>query len=305
MDVSILIPVHNGLEYTRSCIESLHQTMPGQVQWELLIYDDQSTDGTGAYLGSLNGATRVFREAERGHYAWNNNRLAAEARGRWLLMLNNDTLCLPGWFEPMWNLAESAHGSEVGVIGGMQVFGDRRTISHAGVVFAPNRMPCHLYEGLSATLEPARTMRDLQAVTAACWLTRTDLFRRLDGFHEGYRNGYEDIDYCLRVREAGSRVLYAGQSCIVHFGGCSANRFDHEIANQRLFLKRNRKRIEVDLRSLTTADGVRWPGDSAMLHLLRRAWHSPVGRPMYPLVRNRQGLRLRRWVMQRLSTQEA
>ena len=267
MDVSVLISVHNRVALTRACVDSLFATMPDDCAWELLIYDDQSTDGTAEYLSSLQAhqsRVQVMHGSERGWFARNNNRLASRARGRWLLFLNNDTICLPGWFAPLYSMAIEADSGQrnAAVIGGLQVFPDRQRINHAGVVIDDRGLPSHLYEGLSAKLPAAKSIREMQAVTAACWLANARLFHDLSGFFEGYRNGYEDIDYCLRVRQANAQVWYCGASRIVHYGGCTSARFDHELENQTLFLRRTRSHSHDDLATTVRRRGARalWTG---------------------------------------------
>ena len=299
MDVSVLISVHNRIALTRACVDSLFATMPDNCAWELLFYDDQSTDATAEYLSSLQAhqpRVQVLRESERGWFARNNNRLAARARGRWLLFLNNDTICLPGWFAPLYAMATKADAgqSNAAVIGGLQVFPDRQRINHAGVVIDHRGLPSHLYEGLSAELPAAQSTREMQAVTAACWLANARRFHELNGFFEGFRNGYEDIDYCLRVRQANAQVWYCGASRIIHYGGCTSARFDHELENQALFRRRTRAHSQDDLATTVRRDGVRWPAHTIWYRGARALWTGPLVAPIAQrLLRFRMVIRLR------------
>ncbi len=287
MDVSLLISVHNRVELTRACIDSIFATMPSGVKWEVLVYDDLSTDGTAEYLNDLaetSARVQVVRQGARGNFAINNNKLARLASGRWLLFLNNDTVCLANWFEPMYALAVEADagGSKAGVIGSLQVFAEDGLINHAGVVIDERGLPCHLYEGLAPDLSAAGVTREMQAVTAACWLTSAEIFESLGGFYEEFRNGYEDVDYCLRLREAGSAVWYCGASKIVHYGGCTSNRFDYESENQVLFLARSQGLAVPDLVNVTKGDDVHWPVHTMWYRTVRGIW---TGRLVQPVAR--------------------
>ncbi|NOG53993.1 MAG: glycosyltransferase family 2 protein [Planctomycetes bacterium] len=286
MDVSILISVHNCVDLTRQCIDSLFETMPEDLSWEVIVYDDCSTDGTKGYLESQTHRIRVIPDTERGWYARNNNVLAEAAAGRWLVFLNNDTICLPGWFEPLYATAQAE--PDVGIVGGLQVYPERKRVNHAGVVITRGRLPCHLYEGLDPDDPAVTCTRQLQAVTGACCMVLGSLFAELGGLHEGYVNGYEDIDLCLRARQAGWSVWYCGGSSIVHYGGCTAGRFDSESANQRLFLKRTRGLAVPDLKAITKADGMAWPlvapwwsPRGMLLRLFQMTRHSRLVRPLY------------------------
>jgi O-antigen biosynthesis protein len=244
---------------------------------------------------------RVLTGRERGWYARNNNLMAEHARGRRLLLINNDTVVLDGWFEPLWRLAEEDR--RAAVIGGLQTFEDGCTINHAGVVFNDRRLPRHLYEGLPADIPPAGLTREMQAVTGACWLADAETFRALGGLHEGFRNGYEDIDYCLRARTAGHRVLYCGESRIIHYGGSSAARHEQEFTNRALFLDRCGEQVEPDLDDVMQRDAMHWPPAPALVRAARNIWHWRLTRlVVHPILRRRTGMRLRQWVVHRLAT---
>ena len=120
VDVSILICVHNQARLTRECIESLWPTLPEHLRVEVLVYDDHSTDETASLLERLADRVRTVRDAERGWFGRNMNRLAAEARGRWICLLNNDVLLHPRWLEAMVELAGKHPAA--GVIGNFHRF---------------------------------------------------------------------------------------------------------------------------------------------------------------------------------------
>ena len=129
-DVSILIPVHNGVEFTEACLRSIYPTVSlesqqveGAPSAEILIYDDRSTDGTAELLERERDRVRTIRGENRGSFAINTNLLAAEARGEYLVMLNNDTLVRPGWIEGMLTVAR-AH-PDAGIVGNLHVFPER------------------------------------------------------------------------------------------------------------------------------------------------------------------------------------
>jgi hypothetical protein len=110
----------------------------------------------------------------------------------------------------------------VGIVGARLLFPNGR-IQHAGVAMYPVRFgtegigPHHLYwhwtPDTPASLEPT----DLNIVTGACMLTPRELFLDSGGFDEIFWNGYEDVDYCLRVRDRGLRVVYEPTATLVHF----------------------------------------------------------------------------------------
>lgn len=302
MDLSILIPVKNCAALTDACLTALGRTLPPGLASETLVYDDRSTDETPEVL--RRHGVRVITGETPGAFASNMNALAREARGRWLVHLNNDTVPQPGWIEPLLERAESE--PRPGVVGNLHLFprvgAKPRAINHAGVVFDDRRIGRHLYQGLPEDTQPARGARQLQAVCAACCLTPADAFRHLGGYDEAYRNGHEDLDLCLRAREAGMTVWYEGRSAIVHLGSSTPGRFDHSDANHARFHGRWADRIVPDQAAVTRADAVHWPDYPVPYRLARGVSRQPALRGVIRVaVQTPVGARLRQEFVTRFS----
>jgi len=310
MDVSILIPVHNCVGLTAACLESLRPTLPasrGATGWEVLVYDDASTDETPGLLEKHASWVRTVRDSARGSFSINMNRLAADARGRYLVMLNNDTLLRGGWLDEL--LAVAAAQPLAGIIGNLHLFPESKNsttpggcrINHAGVVFDEDLHARHLYEGMPEGLAAAGLTRRLQAVSAACWMVDAEHWKAMSGFDERYVNGHEDIDACLRTREMGREVWYAGKSEIEHFGSSTPGRFDAIDANHERYLARWGDVIEADLEAVTAEDGVAWPRRSVAYRAARGVWRwAPARAVLGRVMSSRFGIRCRGLVHRRL-----
>ena len=272
-DISILVCVHNRADLTGPFLESLFATLPDGISREVLVFDDQSTDGTGDLLSSYGDRIRVFRDPDRGCFARNNNRLVHEARGRRLVLLNNDMILRPGWLEPMMALMDER---TAGIVGNLQVFPGSGLINHAGGGYERDLTPVNLYEGLSPSIDAARLTRKMRFVTAACWLVERPLYKSLGGFDEGFINGYEDADFCLRALDRGASIWYCGSSVIEHYGSSSPGRFGRQAANRRVFLRRWKGRVEPDLESITRGDGISWPKRGGAERVLRSIVRAPL-----------------------------
>ena len=295
MDVSILISVHNRLDMTSQCLDSLWQTIPSDIRAEVRVYDDVSNDGTAQYLNSLidlRSSLTIHHGTERGTFSRNNNLLASQAAGDWLCFLNNDTVLSPNWLTALMALGRAHRNA--GVIGNFHYFPQTGRINHAGVVFDEERQPLQLYLGLPRELVPTFENRQMQCTSAACWLVPRESFLRLGGFDESYVNGCEDLDYCMKARKAGQEVWYCGQSRIGHYGQSTPGRMSHDEANHRLFWERWRETIEPDLERFTRSDGVPWPPRSPAYRIARKIWRSrALSAIKSKLMGTRFGVRLR------------
>lgn len=238
--VSIIIPVYNRKDLTKRCIETILK-LNYRHSFELIVVDDCSTDGTQSYLAYMaKKQPNIFavRNGRNSGFAVSCNRGAKLARGTYLVFLNNDTVPLKGWLDALVEVAE--RDKSIAVVGAKLLY-PNGTIQHAGVGFrkVPHPIFCyHVHAGKPQNYPDANVEKDYDAVTAACMLVRRDVFFELGGFDEAYVNGYEDVDFCLRVRERGYRVVYTPNSVLYHLESQSPGRFDKSIKNIRLLHKR-------------------------------------------------------------------
>lgn len=233
--VSIIIPAWNKWDYTFRCLVSLLEHTR-EVSYETIVVDNASTDETAAALPLLPGL-RFHRNASNLGFAKACNQGAALARAPLLLFLNNDTEALRGWLPPMLRAIQSA--PDVAMVGSKLLFPDG-TLQHAGVAVGYAMplpiTPYHLHARRPP--EASTQQLDLAAVTAACMLVKADVFHALGGFDEAYVNGYEDMDLCFKVREAGHRILYTPESVLVHHESVSEGRFLQAARNEDLLNRR-------------------------------------------------------------------
>lgn len=210
--------VFNKADLTRHCLETLRATLEGAGDGEVIVVDNASSDETPEMLRAFPWVRVVRNDVNLG-FAKANNQGARLASGRFLALMNNDMEAHPGWLAAMLSVAGEPG---VGIVGAKLLFPDG-TLQHAGVGFGPLRFgsapifAMHEMYRAPADHPQAGVRRDLQCVTAACMVTPRALFERLGGFDEGYWNGNEDVDYCLRVRSEGLRVVYEPRAVLTHF----------------------------------------------------------------------------------------
>ncbi|MDR5702659.1 MAG: glycosyltransferase family 2 protein [Thermofilaceae archaeon] len=255
---SIIIPVHNNLHLTKTCLECIRQNSTG-VEYEVIVIDNGSTDGTREFLHIEQKAGRlraIFSDTNLG-FAKACNLGAREALGKYVVLLNNDTEPLKGWLQSLLDVAEG--DEKIAAVGAKLLYPDG-TVQHAGVAFSPDGFypitPVHIYQGAPGDAPYVNRQREFQAVTAACMLIRKNIFLALGGLDETFVNGYEDVDFCLRARECGYKVVYNPGAVVVHHESKTSGRHDREHENLVHLHKKWLGRVLSDYENYLEEDGV-------------------------------------------------
>lgn len=218
--VSIIIPTRDAVGLLRQCIESLFDktTYP---HYEIVVVDNGSTDDeTLAYLAELQSQpnVQVLRYDRPFNYSAINNCAARVAKGKVLCLLNNDTeVIAPDWLEEM---VGHLLQEKVGVVGAKLYYPDGR-VQHGGDTVGPGGCANHLHQFIARDdpgyCNRAIVAQELSAVTAACMVTWRDLYLQLGGLNERWLPvAFNDVDYCLRVRKSGRKVVWTPHAELYH-----------------------------------------------------------------------------------------
>lgn len=217
--VSIVILTHNNLSYTKECLDALTQTTENH---EVVVVDNASTDGTAEYLKAVEAErsdTKVVLSGTNAGFAAGCNLGVAAATHEAICLLNNDTVPLDGWLDAL----RAAYEPGMGAAGAKLLFPDM-TLQHCGIVFdrreqpTPHYWPYHKLFDYPQEVEEANVRGFVAAVTAACLLTDKTVWQEVEGMDEGYLvANFEDVDFNLKVREAGHRVFYEPAARVIHY----------------------------------------------------------------------------------------
>ena len=204
MDVSIIIPVFNQLEYTHACLASL-QTVEEQAPFEVIIVDDCSTDATADALPQVDGIIYLRNEKNSG-FVVSCNHGAENARGKYLVFLNNDTLLKPGWLTAL--LDTFTEEPRAGIVGSKLLYPDGRLQEAGGIIWRD--ASGWNYGKFDDPEKPEYNyLREVDYCSGAALMVPKALFESLGGFDSRYAPGYyEDTDLAFKVRRAGYKVFY-------------------------------------------------------------------------------------------------
>ena len=211
--------------------------------YRLLVVDDGDLSQASLDAVTSAGARRVSYAPQTTTAPFNFSSKVGFALGyvetEHFVLLNDDLeVIAPDWIEALMDYAVAL---DVGAVGAHLLFPDGRT-QHAGVVAAGRDGPAHRLYGSrpGATDEHGRVdvIRDFSAVTAAVMASRLGVFREVGGFDEAFARNYNDVDFCLRARSHGLRIVYTPFAQLYHFENSSFGR--HPPSRRELQLFRHR-----------------------------------------------------------------
>jgi len=199
--VSLITLNYNGLKVLKTCIESIEKHC-SSVDWEWVIAENGSTDGSFEYLTALkNPKIRVVKKQNTGNFSTMNNELAKYATGKYYCFLNNDTEATNNFLKEMLDVIEN--DENVGVVGPVLRYPNKE-IQSSGILIhhnlAPVNVSVHLIRNNPVNVDIHTRTREFQAVTGACFLMRKKDFEWVRGFDSNYHWAYEDVDLCLKIK---------------------------------------------------------------------------------------------------------
>jgi len=241
--VSIVLVLFNRAELTYWCLQSCLANI--KTPFEIVIYDNGSTDQTGALLDRLENV-KIIRNPDNVGYVQAVNRGADASTGRYLLLLNNDTQLTPGAIE---TAIEDLNADEsIGGVGARLIL-PSGTLQEAGSIIWSDGNTLGYCRGKSVEHYEAMFQRPVDYCSAAFMMLRKADFDRFDGFDEGFSPAYyEEVDFCARLAQAGLRQFYDPRIVVVHYEFGSSSSSDKAIELQKQhrnrFVSRNQAYLE-------------------------------------------------------------
>lgn len=228
--VSLIIPTRNGMPLLRQCVASILQktTYP---HYQILIVDNGSDDPkTLAFFQEIgtDARIRVVRDDRPFNFSALNNAAVRQADGTLVALVNDDIeVIAPDWLEEMVSLALQP---QIGAVGARLLYPDG-TLQHGGVILGLGGVAGHAHKDLPrhhhGYFGRAALIQGLSAVTAACLVIRTAVYEEVGGLNErDLAVAFNDVDFCLRVRQAGYRNVWTPYAELYHHESASRGRED-------------------------------------------------------------------------------
>ena len=240
-DVSIVIPFKDEIETTRNCIETILQTTDYE-RFEIVLVDNWSTSVEARdfrdEIADL-PRVRILPVEEEFNYSRINNLAVATTSSELVLFMNNDVFVTePDWLDRMVGELSDPH---VGAVGAKLLY-PVGSVQHAGVVVGIHGVAAHVHAGIGGEdygyIGRARLSQEFTACTAAMLLVRRAVFDEVGGFDERHlRVAYNDVDLCLKIRDAGHKVVLNAEVTAAHHESLSRGSDMRAEQEQRFFIE--------------------------------------------------------------------
>jgi len=218
VEATVVIPVFERVEYTIASVISLFEHA-STARYEIIVGDDVSPDETAAVFEAVGGVLRCVTHQVNEGFIRNCNLSARHATGRYVILLNNDTLILDHWLDEL--LAPFNRFSRVGLVGSKLLMADA-SLQEAGGIIWQDASGWNFGRGQDPTLPQFNYVKDVDYVSGAAIAVPKTLWDEVGGFDERYIPAYfDDSDLAFTLRDKGWRTLYAPASQVIHHEGIS------------------------------------------------------------------------------------
>ena len=215
--VSIVIPVHNKYHLTFQCLRAL-QVNTDVTKYEVIVINDASSDWTKTALANLRGIRVINIQDNLGYLRATNLGISA-SRGKYVALLNNDTIPLSGWLDRL--VAELDNDSQIGIAGAKLLYPNLQ-VQELGSQIFNDGSGWNLGKHADHFSPEHSFTREVDYVSAAAILVRADLLAKTNGFDELYTPAYyEDADLAMQARKFGLKVVAVHDSFVIHIEGGS------------------------------------------------------------------------------------
>lgn len=263
--VSIIIPVYGQPDLLEKCIESIYK-VKSNINFEVVLVDNRYDEATTICINKIASEKKsvvVVKNNFNLNFSLGCNVGFLKSKGFYSIFLNSDTEVTDYWIENL--ISPLAHESIVAVQPKL-IYSDG-TVQCIGMVTSPwSALPYQLYNGASETDKHVNYARQFYVVSAACIAVKSESFIQVEGFDPLYVNGWEDVDFCLKLTsDKNKKCWYTPDATVIHHESKSHGRGKYVEVNRKTFLDKWRGAVHEDADKSYLADGflpVQWKPDN-------------------------------------------
>ena len=215
--ISIIIPNKDSIKYLKRAINSILKST--YKNYEIIIVENNSTKkSTFKYYEKIKSFAKIIKYEGEFNYSKINNFGVTYANGEYLLLLNNDIKVISkDWLEEMLSICQR---EDVGIVGAKLLYSDK-TVQHAGVVVGMGGIAGHVNRLISdknpGYFGRVAVINNYSAVTAACLMTKKELYEKVEGLDEKFKVAFNDVDFCMKIRKLQKLVVYTPFARLFHY----------------------------------------------------------------------------------------
>lgn len=238
--VSIIIPNKDYISTLKVCLKSLNK-LTTYKNYEIIIVENNSEEQeTFEYYKKIDGKNNikvVYYPEKEFNYSKIINFGVKNSTGEYIVQLNNDTeLITPNWLEEMLGYAQR---EDVGAVGA-ELFYPDKTIQHAGIIIGIGGVAGHVFKNIPQNMHgyfsKDAMVQNMSAVTAACIMTSKDIYEKVGYMDEKFKVAFNDVDFCLKIRELGKLIVYNPYVQFLHYESKSRG-YEDTVEKQQRFKK--------------------------------------------------------------------
>jgi len=251
--LDIVIPVYNRFDLLTKCLNSIPTAVNEKFEYNIVLVDNASNkDEAREFYDGLDGSHSIIRNGENLGFPKACNQGARRKASPLILFLNSDVIL---WDNSLSYMVDAMDDPQVGVcgmkllfpedLGGLQssnIVRPRGKVQHVGIAMNIRTEVFHIFLGWDADHPKVNALRNVNMVTGASIMTRRFIWNKVGGFLEAYGLGtYEDVDYCLGVKQLGYNVIVETKAVGYHYTGASLEEAKMQyplMQNRLLFLQR-------------------------------------------------------------------
>jgi len=244
--ISIIISTRDQKAVLKACIDSIVEKT-SYSNYEIIIIDNQSNDDEIVqYLGELalfdSNKLKIIKYDKPFNFAAINNLAVEQARGEYVVLLNNDTMVLQEeWLQGMLCQVQR---DEIGAVGVKLVY-PNKTVQHAGIILGMAGVAGYPHVGIpmgsAGYMNRAAVSQNVSAVSAACMMVSKKLYQELGGLDaNNFGVLFGDVDFCLKVQKFGKKIVWTPYVTLIHYGAESLR----QVAKNKAWDKQAEKEVE-------------------------------------------------------------